>query len=271
MEEGQYLLEYEGDSTIVWDSIEAKHDHVVIEATFTFDNMDASQVAGIICRTQSFEDASGYYFEISPFGDYYISSYDGEEFIYLEEGWYDNLIEETNRVTVVCVDDYLALYANGVLLSEIVDTTFNKGFTTWTATSYEEELRLSTIVDDVTVWSASLDPEHVMQQPLPDFSAGEITVEPDRHLISESFEVDTGWYLYETDDTHFRVENGVYMTEIEGDISSWASPPLISDNTIIEVDIQQLDGSDINSMGVQCRTQADGSAYRFWIAGDKPL
>ncbi|PJF40305.1 MAG: hypothetical protein D6737_09800 [Chloroflexi bacterium] len=266
---GQYRMEVKRPETFVWEAIQTNYSDVVIEADVAFENsanIDAS--AGIMCRMQTYLDPQGYFFEVTPLGEYLITRFADGEFVTIAEGQHTGAIQQNNHLIAVCVDDYLAFYSNGQLLTETVDPTFSDGFVSWTASLYTGEPPFVVNVDNVTVWAAAEPVEVAMQRPRADLSQGSVEIDVLRHILQEPFNRPDAWLPFVQEGIDFGVEDGVYAATIRDDQSAWANNGNLMRDTIIEVDIQQSGSTDINATGVICRSDTGNNGYRFWIGGD---
>jgi hypothetical protein len=109
---------------------------------------------GLTCR-QDFETGAGYLFMISSDGYATIQSYDGEDFTQLVEWDRTNDVNqgnEINEVTVVCVGEYLALYANGELQAETTDDEYSEGHVGVTVVNYEDRDTVEVQFDNLYIW-----------------------------------------------------------------------------------------------------------------------
>mgnify|MGYP000023229807 CR=1 FL=1 len=66
-----------------------------------------------------------------------------------------------NQITAVCVNDYYALYINGVLAGEARDSNFTNGLVGMSVIVFEEDSEVFIAFDNLRVWSASSDAEAV--------------------------------------------------------------------------------------------------------------
>jgi len=140
-----------------------------------------------MCRTLSYFDPQGYFFEVVPTGDFLITRYAKNEFTIIPEGTNAEAIQQTNHLTAVCVGDYLAFYANGQLLTETVDSTFQSGFPGWLASQFATDESVIVDFDNFTVWSASAGKSN-MTPPATQFDAGQQPITLQRHILQESFD-----------------------------------------------------------------------------------
>ena len=62
-------------------------------------------------------------------------------------------LQETNTLTAVCVDDYLAMYVNGDLIAEARDKTLTSGYNSMVIALVEEEDTLQVQFDNLNIWT----------------------------------------------------------------------------------------------------------------------
>ncbi len=109
-----------------------------IEMTGKMETCSGIDRYGIIFRVPVLVDANqGYLFGITCDGQYYLLSYDGTIGVNGTTNglvWYTSNAaivagaNKTNRIGVLFKGNSIKLYANGVLLKEITDSTFSKGY-----------------------------------------------------------------------------------------------------------------------------------------------
>ena len=143
--------------TLIWAMNEQEYGNVVIEIETKVIKGDFAAGYGIICRGNA-DNTEGYYFGISSDGMYSIGAVSGESFTSLVD-WDDsehiNRGIDQNTLIVVCVDDYLAMYANGDLLGEVYDSTYSEGLVGMMAFGTDDNIA-DVAFDDFTVWGASI-------------------------------------------------------------------------------------------------------------------
>ncbi len=109
---------------------------------------------GIVCQASS-DDSNGYYFTLS--GDQFYSLFidEGDQFSQIVE-WVEleDISPERNRMTAVCVDEYLAFYLGDDLLYEVEDDRLDGSQVGLMTISFDEggEVRF----DDLRIWEARL-------------------------------------------------------------------------------------------------------------------
>lgn len=87
---------------------------------------------GMIFRTErDDEDYVGYFFGISCDGQYYLSNWDGSRYVPLIDWTPSDAIltgsDQTNRIGVMAEGNRISLYANGKLMKEFNDDTYQEG------------------------------------------------------------------------------------------------------------------------------------------------
>lgn len=131
---------------------------VIVQVTINQLSEELNNGYGIICNGISMASSTGYYLNISGDGFASLFASDGNDFITLQ-GWTPNdAINQggENILTAVCVEDYLALYANGVLLYEMQDTRLPRGGLGFALVGYDDNIVVDLTYDNLRIWSASL-------------------------------------------------------------------------------------------------------------------
>jgi hypothetical protein len=117
-----------GDVGYVWALHDAFYEDVVIDAQTRQLSEHLNNGYGIICRAR--ENGEGYYFLISGDGYFSIRRSEGQEVNPLVEWQESDVIqrgESANNLRAVCIDNYLALYVNGVFVAETWDNAYFQG------------------------------------------------------------------------------------------------------------------------------------------------
>ena len=107
----------------------------------SLDGPDDAEV-GVICRYQ--DDDNFYLFSYTADGFYAIAIQTDGDFSLLSGERYmqSNAIlkgNSANQLTVSCIGDTLSFYINGVKVSEVVDTTFSRGYVGLLAGTFEKD------------------------------------------------------------------------------------------------------------------------------------
>ena len=135
------------------------YDDIVIEVDGVQLSEHQVNAYGVICRATPDQDRiDGYFFLISGDGAYSIRKGQHcviDALIPWRRSDAINRGTALNRLRVVCVDDYLALYVNGRFLADVRDSTYSRGvpgFALATQTGSVTEVAL----DNLIVFAASL-------------------------------------------------------------------------------------------------------------------
>ncbi|MEO8610183.1 MAG: hypothetical protein ABI690_19975 [Chloroflexota bacterium] len=145
----------------------------VIEVETNQLSEDLNNEYGVICRGATDKAGAGYYFFIS--GDGYYSIYKGtsEKLDKLVDWTQSDAINQgqaDNSLVVVCINDYLALYANGTLLTETNDSSYTSGFAGF-AVGSSENSSIDVTFDNARLWDIGSDSSSVP----PTTAAAELT------------------------------------------------------------------------------------------------
>jgi hypothetical protein len=125
-----------------------------LEATFTTGNTCSGlDRYGLLARAP--DPNSGYVYGFSCDGRYRIYKWDGENYTAMREWTSASSIrqgpEQTNRVGFYAQGDAIRLYANGFLLEEMTDSTYEEGeFGLFSGSRNTEDLQI--FVDEVAYW-----------------------------------------------------------------------------------------------------------------------
>lgn len=86
---------------------------------------------GVVCRAAADNRGNGYYFLVGADGSYTIRKGQfGEINALVHWARHDAIAQEAalNQLRAVCIQDYLALYINGVFVADVRDDTFSSGY-----------------------------------------------------------------------------------------------------------------------------------------------
>lgn len=144
---------------IGWSLNNQDHEDVIIEVDTFQLSEDIVNDYGVVCRADTSSSGAGYYFMVS--GDGYYAIFLGTEesldpLVEWTESAAINQGQDANTLVAVCVQDYLALYANGELLAEVNDDTYTEGYAGVAAGAFEDGVT-EVEFDNVRVWNASLE------------------------------------------------------------------------------------------------------------------
>ncbi len=155
--DGTYRV-FNQEGGILWGQDTEEYTDVVIEVDATFLAEDDANAYGVMCRADPANTMDGYHFYVSADGYYAIAMSVGgeiETLVDFERAGAINMGQDSNRITVVCVDDYLALFINGDLVEEYTDSTYSSGVVGLTTVQFEDTGAVEVAFDDVRVWEVS--------------------------------------------------------------------------------------------------------------------
>lgn len=149
-----------GEGFTYWGLSFKAYENVVIQVESSDNSENPNNGYGLTCRSASMTNSDGYYLLISADGFAAISrAIDGEfERLYGWEASEDVVQSGDNIITAVCVENYFAVYANGVLVAEVIDeaSPYAEGFVGMTLAGYEDPgIVAEVIFDNFRVWQAS--------------------------------------------------------------------------------------------------------------------
>lgn len=146
------------DETMMWALNATLHDDVVIEAEATQVSHFRDNAYGLMCRASPTNNGNGYYFLISGDGQFTIRRGSADQIRAIIPWRASRTIRQDkgiNRIRIVCIGDYLALYVNDEFVAEVRDDRFRSGYAGLSA-AVTKGGEVDIEFDDLTIWSASL-------------------------------------------------------------------------------------------------------------------
>jgi hypothetical protein len=143
---------------LMWTLNAQAHTNVVMQVDTEQLSEYANNAYGILCRAAPTNNGDGYYFMIAGDGMYSLRRGATDQVDALIPWTYSDAIHQgktINRMRVVCIDDYLALYVNGTFVAETHDTYFSRGYAGITA-AVPEDGDVDVTFDRLTIWAAEL-------------------------------------------------------------------------------------------------------------------
>ncbi|MBL8133320.1 MAG: DUF1080 domain-containing protein [Anaerolineae bacterium] len=143
------------DKGISWALNETVHQDVVIEVEITQLSDYRDNAYGLMCRASPTNNGNGYYFLIS--GDGYATIRRGaaDEITSLVSWRQASAVRQDrsiNRLRIVCLGNYLALYVNGEFVADATDRRYRSGYAGLSAAVTDGEVEVW--FDDLTIWQA---------------------------------------------------------------------------------------------------------------------
>ena len=156
---GAFRIEFSGRQ-YVWTQRNGEHSNVVIEAeTRQVSDFDHNAY-GLACRLDAANSGRGYFFLISGDGYASIRWSNGrslEPIVAAAPSSHIHQGQSSNRLRVVCIDDYLALWVNGRFVADARDDRARQGEVGLAGVMNYAGERLAVEFDDIRVWRAAPD------------------------------------------------------------------------------------------------------------------
>ena len=156
---GVYRIDFSGRQ-YVWTQREGAYENIVIEADAAQASAYDHNAYGVACRLEPGNSGRGYFFFISGDGYASIRWSNGrslEPIVSAAPSAHIRRGRASNRIRVVCIDDYLALWVNGEFVADARDGRAARGAVGLAALMHYAGRRLTVDFDDVKVWRAALD------------------------------------------------------------------------------------------------------------------
>ncbi|MDX2161366.1 MAG: hypothetical protein SF162_08595 [bacterium] len=155
--DGEYRARIVNEA-LIWTLNGQAHTDVIMQVDTLQFSTDEQNGYGLICRASANQDGDGYYFLVSGDGNFTIRrgvSGVVEPIIPWTRSAAVAGGQNPNRLRVVCVGDYLALYINGQFVAEARDSRYQRGYAGITAV-VPGDRSVEVTFDDLTIWDGSL-------------------------------------------------------------------------------------------------------------------
>ena len=296
-EDGQYRLTG-NRSGRTWGQNIALHTDVVIQVDARLLEGNNSVGYGIMCRANPANNQDGYHFQVRGQGEGAISKIEDGDTTDLYRWNFSRHVNRgldvINSLTVVCVDDYLALYINGALFAEERDSTFTQGVTGVTAAASERRTDIEASFDNLRIWSVVGD-DSLVDDSRPTSVRG-LATDPDallpalNRILEQGEETitiigaddiytfdddESDWFTSDFREGGLTIEDGAYRLRNDGSDPDFRL--LLSDNAVrhndvvIQATIENLTNNIDANAGVGCRANPNAdflTGYVFWIGAD---
>jgi hypothetical protein len=248
---------------------------------------ERSSAYGLMCRSS--QNGSGYYFYIGADGSYRISQQSSAGVVDLFRGEPSPHIRQgqnaENHLSVVCFEDYLALYANGALLAQVRGAEIPEGQIGMMAVTQVDGSAVEVIFDNLRV--SEVLPAGMQQPPTPppppvasgDQALADLLMRASQPvelmslLQADSFDEPGIWTTLEGESgSRIAVEGGalrIISTIGDGYIYN-SQDTLRRTDVVIQVETNQVSPEPDNAFGILCRAspQQTGRGYYLFISGD---
>lgn len=162
--DGRYQIDFRADrsAALTWGSGVEAYTNVIVDVTLAQLGGDDDNLFGVACRLQEDADgnATGYVLVISGDGHYGIAELSRRSLDFLLEWHQTDVIKQgqaQNTLRAVCVDDYLAVYANGEFLGDVKDGQFPRAGQVALVAGGTNGNTVSVAFDDLTIYKGALD------------------------------------------------------------------------------------------------------------------
>jgi hypothetical protein len=129
--DGRYQIDFRAgrSASFTWGAGGAAYENVIVEVETEQLSPEKNNLYGVMCRLAPDEQGNmtGYALLISGDGQYGIAELKSNSLTFLLEWHQSKTIKQgqaSNTVRAVCVDDYLAVYANGKFLGDVKNDTY---------------------------------------------------------------------------------------------------------------------------------------------------
>jgi|GEM_PF-654140 len=277
------------DNDIIYTGLgTVEYDNTIITVDTQRLSQEPNDGYGLVCRAS--DEDNGIHFYISSDGYWRIFAFeDGRARPFMPWTASDLINQEAdarNQITAVCVNDYYALYINGVLAGEARDSNFTNGLVGMSVIVFEEDSEVFIAFDNLRIWSATSDAEPAVVSTEDSNSVvdarraetvlllenGDEDVSLTSLVLYDNMDEEANWDTINGDEGDYEFDDGVvYITSEEG-----AGNPifLVSesgyDNVVIQAEVTFEDGSEDNAFGLTCRTSIEDSirGYQFVVSSD---
>ena len=158
IEDGRYRIDFRAgrNAALTWGTGGDAREDVIVEVVAEQLSGSDDNLYGVGCRMVESEDGgmSGYVLLVSGDGHYGIAELSRNSLDFLLE-WHQsdaiNTGNAQNAIRAVCVDDYLAVYANGTFLGDVTDRRYVRPGQVALVAGVTSEGRVSVAFDDLVV------------------------------------------------------------------------------------------------------------------------
>ncbi len=157
--DGRYQIDFRGRQ-YVWSQRDGDFHDIVIEADATQISDYDHNAYGLACRLDPGNRGVGYFFLISGDGYASIRWSNGRSLEPIVRAAPSQHIRQgaaTNRLRVVCVEDFLALWVNGEFVADARDQRAAQGAVGLAGVMNYQGKRLSVAFDNLRIWRAAAD------------------------------------------------------------------------------------------------------------------
>jgi hypothetical protein len=163
IQDGRYQIDFHAgpSASVTWGVGGDAYENVIIEVDTEQLSAEKNTLYGAMCRlvTDDFGNTTGYALLISGDGHYGIAEVRGRSLSFLLDWHQSETIKQgqaANTLRAVCVDDYLAVYANGKFLGDVKTSTYRRPGQVGLIVGVTGEAEVSVAFDNLAVYDGSL-------------------------------------------------------------------------------------------------------------------
>jgi hypothetical protein len=160
---GRYQIDLQAgqSASFTWGAGGGSYENVVIEVDTEQLSSEKNNLYGVACRlaTNAQGETTGYVLLISGDGHYGIAELTNDALSFLVEWHQSGTIRQgraSNAMRAVCVDNYLAVYANGKFLGEIKNDGFRRAGQVGLVAGVTKGTDISVAFDNLAVYEGTL-------------------------------------------------------------------------------------------------------------------
>jgi hypothetical protein len=157
--DGRYRIEHHAarSSSFTWGVGGEAAENVIVEVEAAQVSEENDNLYGVLCRVQTDDSGAtrGYALVISGDGHYGIATVERGALSFLLEWHQSDAIHQgqaSNTIRAICVDDYLAVYANGTFLGDVTDSALREPGQVGLIAGVKRESAVTVTFDDLAVY-----------------------------------------------------------------------------------------------------------------------
>ncbi len=161
--DGRYQIDHTAarSASFVWGAGGPAVENVIVEVDAEQLSPEKDNLYGVACRLMSDErgDTSGYALLISGDGHYGIAEIKNQSLSFLLKWHQSDAIHQgtaSNTIRAVCVDNYLAVYANGTFLGEVKDDALRRAGQVGLVAGVTADAAVSVAFDNLAAYDGTL-------------------------------------------------------------------------------------------------------------------
>jgi len=160
--DGRYRIEHRSgrSSTFTWGVGAETAENVIVEVEAAQASEEKDNLYGVLCRVQADSSGAtrGYALLISGDGHYGIAAFDRDTLTFLLDWHQSDAIHQgqaSNTIRAECVEDYLAVYANGTFLGDVTDSALSGPGQLGLIAGVTQESAITVTFDNLVAYEAS--------------------------------------------------------------------------------------------------------------------